>query len=64
MIPTIINTPSIPTPIYFRECIKFIGSNICITSLYIKNPRTSDPAMTDAICPDTLTPIACIRRKF
>ena len=59
-----INTPSIPTPIYLSECTKFIGSNILITSLYIKNPRTSAPAITDAICPDTLTPIACIRRKF
>ena len=62
--PIIINTPSIPTPMYLSEFTKFIGSNIYITSVYIKNPRTRAPAITDAICPDTLTPIACIRRKF
>ena len=64
MIAMIMNTPSMPMPIYFRLLIKLIGLNSMAILLYAKNPRTSAPAITDAICPDTLTPIECIRRKF
>ena len=61
----IIKTPIMPMPIYFKFTIKLPGLNsIFYTSLYLKNPRTREPAITEAICPDTLTPIECIRRKF
>ena len=65
MMPMMMNTPSIPTPIYFKLSIKFIGSNIFLPLFYQrKKPSTSEPAMTDAICPETLTPMECMSRKF
>ena len=64
IIPIIIKTPSIPMPIYLSEWMKFEGLNSIPSLLYMKNPRTNAPAITEAICPETLTPIECIRRKF
>lgn len=51
IMPTIINTPSIPIPIYLRFSINLIGSKYIAFYLldYEKNPSTSEPAITDAI---------------
>ena len=57
---------SIPKSIYLRLKTKFIGFIFIIFLLsnfyFIKKLRIKPPAITDAICPETLTPIECIRR--
>jgi hypothetical protein len=52
------------------DCILLkVGSKIKLSivgllSDYRKKLRMIPPAITDAICPDTLTPMECISRKF
>ena len=57
---------SIPVPIYFKLAIKFIGLKFIFSHLvyFKKKLSIKPPAITEAICPDTFTPIECIRRKF
>ena len=75
LLTTIIMPKMMKTP---RKPFSIIGteSRNCPTSIFISIPsliyatsgitifRTIPPAITDAICPDTLTPIECISRKF
>lgn len=63
MIPNATNSPTIPFARYGRLTIKLLKLNIDLPS-YKKNPKINPPAITDAICPDTLTPIECINKKF
>ena len=60
------NMPSIPRPIRGSEFRRFsmLIFIVCLRSPYASIERRSPPAMTDAICPETLTPTACIKRKF
>ena len=71
-----IKIASIPFHIYCREKTK--RSRLKFSKIFIlvsfhqpakaPNPaaklRIRPPAITDAICPETFTPIECIRRKF
>lgn len=43
---------------------KNLVNNIFFTPYYKKNPKIIPPAITDAICPETFTPIECISKKF
>ena len=55
-------TPSIPSPASGKT-----SKNACTFILcppYPKKPKIMPPAITDAICPDTFTPTACISKKF
>ena len=61
--PSATNKPTIPFNRYGRLIIKLLKLNIYLPS-YKKNPRIKPPAITEAIWPDTLTPIECISRKF
>jgi hypothetical protein len=59
---------NIPCHIYVREekkRLKSIFSKIPMAKPpYPKKLRIKPPAMTEAICPETLTPMECMRRKF
>lgn len=60
-------TPASPLPITGRT-FKNASTLIFITDPPYTNAETRlimiPPAMTEAICPDTLTPMECIKRKF
>jgi len=60
------NIPSIPLPMIGRELMRFsiLKLRFIFVSFYPTIASMSPPAITDAICPDTFTPTACIRRKF
>ena len=51
-----------------EKCLKiythFVLRSACRQAIYKKKLRISPPAITEAICPDTFTPIECINRKF
>ena len=63
MMPKAKKSPSSPFKIKIRFAKKFIGVKF-ISPSYMKKLMIRPPAMTEAICPDTLTPIECISRKF
>lgn len=58
--------PNIPFPIIGRVCKK--ASIFIVTILPVFHQPISaiinPPAITEAICPETFAPAACIRRKF
>ena len=72
--PITIKMQSIPFHIYWSEKRKRSKFNSIIFllsngyAINAPNPvaklRIRPPAITEAICPETLTPIDCIRRKF
>ena len=63
MIPKAKKSPSSPLKMYIRLLKKLIGVKFIFPS-YMKKLMIKPPAMTEAICPETLTPIECINRKF
>ena len=63
--------PSMPFPIMGSVCLrdsKFIVFSVLppsgLSSNYFTSVRINPPAMTEAICPDTFTPMECINKKF
>lgn len=54
--------PAIPKPLIGNE-VKNLSILIILSPAYIKFIM-SPPAITDAICPATFAPTACIKRKF
>ena len=71
--------PSIPFPIMGSVSFKDSGLNFMLYSVlprgaayhqkvaydrYFTSVRIKPPAITDAICPETFTPMECISRKF
>ena len=48
----------------FAAARKFIKFIIIYLPYFANMLRMIPPAITEAICPETLTPIECIRRKF
>lgn len=56
-----VKMPAIPCPI----SVKDFRNVVCMIASYNKpgtSPRMTPPAMTEAICPATFAPTACIKR--
>ena len=47
-----------------RNTVRYVIRFIISTSYHMKKLRIRPPAITDAIWPETLTPMECMRRKF
>ena len=56
-----VKIPNIPNPITLRDSIKFVIMMFLLFYAIGMMLSSSPPAMTDAIWPDTLTLVACMR---